>query len=91
MAVKRKATSDVFPGQDVRTVTTNTRIKRLSLGWGAWEKYHQHGQDLARKGKYEEAIQVLSEVGVSISFIMKGVIVFFDVSLTGYRPSYKRM
>ena len=62
MAAKRKATLDVFPGQNVNT---NTSIKRLSLGWGAWEKYHQHGQDLARKGNYEEAIQVLSEVGVS--------------------------
>ncbi|KUL86823.1 hypothetical protein ZTR_04799 [Talaromyces verruculosus] len=58
MAAKRKATLDVFPGQNVNI---NTSIKRLSLGWGAWEKYHQHGQDLARKGKYEEAIQVLSE------------------------------
>lgn len=61
MASKRKAISDVFPGQDV---STNTTIKRLSLGWGAWEKYHQHGQDLARNGKYEESIQVLSEAGV---------------------------
>lgn len=60
MTVKRKATSDVFPGQGV---STNTIFRRPSLGWGAWEKYHQHGQYLARKGKYEEAIQVLSEVG----------------------------
>lgn len=60
MTVKRKRTSDVIPGQGV---STNTSIRRPSLGWGAWEKYHQHGQDLARKGKYEESIQVLSEVG----------------------------
>jgi F-box/TPR repeat protein Pof3 len=66
MVVKRKATSDVFPGQDVSSINTAS-TKRLSLGWGAWGKYHQHGQDLARKGKYEEAIGVLSEVGFFIS------------------------
>ncbi|EEA18762.1 hypothetical protein TMatcc_010696 [Talaromyces marneffei ATCC 18224] len=61
MAVKRKVSSDVFPGPDGSSINTTNITKRLSLGWGAWEKYHQHGQDLARKGKYEEAIQVLTE------------------------------
>lgn len=65
MAVKRKVSSDVFPGPDGSSINTTNITKRLSLGWGAWEKYHQHGQDLARKGKYEEAIQVLTEVGAS--------------------------
>ncbi|EED12654.1 Leucine Rich Repeat domain protein [Talaromyces stipitatus ATCC 10500] len=59
MAIKRKATLDDFLGQTVSKTTTTT--KRLSLGWGAWEKYYQHGRDLARNGKYANAIEVLSE------------------------------
>lgn len=60
MAVKRKATEDAVPRQIISSSALST--KRVALGWGAWEKYHQHGQELARAGKYPEAIEVLSEV-----------------------------
>lgn len=60
MVIKRKSSSDVILGQDGSSAST----KRVSLGWeGSSEKYHQQGQDLARKGKYAEAIRLFTDVG----------------------------
>ncbi|OKL58636.1 hypothetical protein UA08_06190 [Talaromyces atroroseus] len=57
MTAKRKAHPGLHHHQSVSYDTT----KRLSFGQGSSEKYHQHAQDLARNGKYQEAIDVLKE------------------------------
>jgi hypothetical protein len=59
MATKRKVASGGPPYQNISYDST----KRLNFGRGSSDKYHQHAQGLARNGKYQEAIDVLKEVG----------------------------
>jgi hypothetical protein len=58
MAFKRK----VSGGGSTESIANYGAAKKLYFGRRNLDKYQQEGQDLARKGKYEEALRAFGDV-----------------------------